>query len=251
MEERVEKNILNKVIIITGASRGIGRCIAENLAKKGYIVVANYNKSENEAIQLKANLKNENINIDIFKADVSNRAEVKNLIEYTITKYKKIDCIINNAGIDQIKMFLDITDNDWNNMLNNNLNSVFYMCQEALPYMIHEKSGSIINISSIWGQIGASCESAYSVSKAGVDALTKSLAKELGPSNIRVNSIAPGIIDTEMNNNITKEEKEKIIEEIPLQKIGKSIDITKCIEWLIADEYVTGQVIGINGGWLI
>lgn len=251
MEERVEKNILNKVIIITGASRGIGRCIAENLAQKGYIVVANYNKSENEAIQLKANLKNENINIDIFKADVSNRAEVKNLIEYTITKYKKIDCIINNAGIDQIKMFLDITDNDWNNMLNNNLNSVFYMCQEALPYMIHEKSGSIINISSIWGQIGASCESAYSVSKAGVDALTKSLAKELGPSNIRVNSIAPGIIDTEMNNNITEEEKEKIIEEIPLQKIGKSIDITKCIEWLIADEYVTGQVIGINGGWLI
>lgn len=246
MEGKIEKSLANKVIIITGAARGIGRCIAETLERKGYIVIANYNKSQREALQLKKNL-----DIDIFKADVSNRAEVKELIEYTIKKYKKIDCIINNAGIDQIKMFLDITDNDWNNILNNNLNSVFYMCQEALPYMLHEKRGSIINISSIWGQVGASCESAYSVSKAGIDALTKSLAKELGPSNIRVNSVAPGIIDTEMNNNITEEEKKAIIEDIPLQKIGKSIDIARCIEWLIEDEYVTGQVIGINGGWLI
>lgn len=246
MEGKVKRNIANKVIIITGAARGIGRCIAETLGEKGYTVVANYNKSKKEALDLK-----EKLNIDIFKADVSNRAEVKELIEYTTKKYKKIDCIINNAGIDQIKMFLDITDDDWNDILNNNLNSVFYMCQEALPYMLHEKRGSIINISSIWGEVGASCESAYSVSKAGIDALTKSLAKEFGPSNIRVNSIAPGIIDTEMNNNITEEEKKAIIEDIPLQKIGKSIDIAKCIEWLIEDEYVTGQVIGINGGWLI
>ena len=117
--------------------------------------------------------------------------------------------------------------------------------------MINEKDGAIINISSIWGQIGASCESAYAVSKAGIDALTKSLAKELGPSNIRVNSIAPGFIDTDMNNNFTEEEKNEIIEEIPLQKIGKTLDIAKCVEWLINDQYVTGQVIGINGGWFI
>lgn len=251
MEEKVEKNIASKVVVITGAARGIGRCIAEYLARKGYIVVADYNKSDKEAIQLKENLKKENINIEIFRADVSNRAEVKELIEYAIRKYSKIDCIINNAGIDQIKMFSDITDEDWNSIINNNLNSVFYMCQEALKYMIHEKDGSIINISSIWGQVGASCESAYAVSKAGIDALTKSLAKELGPSNIRVNSIAPGFIDTDMNNNFTEKEKSEIIEEIPLQKIGKTLDVAKCVEWLINDEYVTGQVIGVNGGWLV
>ena len=148
-------------------------------------------------------------------------------------------------------MFLDITDADWNNMISNNLNSVFYMCQEVLPYMIHEKNGVIINISSIWGVTGASCESHYAVSKAGVDALTKSLAKEMGPSNIRINSIAPGFIDTEMNNNLNEEEKKEIKEEIPLQKIGKVEDVSRTVEWIIEDEYITGQVISVNGGWLI
>lgn len=251
MEEKVEKNISSKVVVVTGASRGIGRGIAEYLARQGYIVVADYNKSEKEAMQLKENLKKENINIEIFKANVSNRLEVRKLIEHTIKKYSRIDCIINNAGIDQIKMFSDITDEDWNNIINNNLNSVFYMCQESLKYMISEKNGTIINISSIWGQIGASCESAYAVSKAGIDALTRSLAKELGPSNIRVNSIAPGFIDTDMNSNFTEKEKNEIIEEIPLQRIGKALDIAKCVEWLINDQYVTGQVIGINGGWFM
>lgn len=242
---------MNKVVIVTGASRGIGRNIATTLAKKGYIVIANYNKSENKAIELQQNLEKENINIDIFKADVSNRDEVKQLVQFVINKYKKIDCVINNAGIDQVKMFLDITDVDWNNMISNNLNSVFYMCQEVLPYMIHEKNGVIINISSIWGVTGASCESHYAVSKAGVDALTKSLAKEMGPSNIRINSIAPGFIDTEMNNNLNEEEKKEIKEEIPLQKIGKVEDVSRTVEWIIEDEYITGQVISVNGGWLI
>ena len=242
---------MNKVVIVTGASRGIGRDIATKKTKKGYIVIANYNKSENKAIELQQNLEKENINIDIFKADVSNRDEVKKLVQFVINKYKKIDCVINNAGIDQVKMFLDITDVDWNNMISNNLNSVFYMCQEVLPYMIHEKNGVIINISSIWGVTGASCESHYAVSKAGVDALTKSLAKEMGPSNIRINSIAPGFIDTEMNNNLNEEEKKEIKEEIPLQKIGKVEDVSRTVEWIIEDEYITGQVISVNGGWLI
>lgn len=251
MEEKLEKNIVNKVVIVTGASRGIGNCITSSLAKKRYRIIANYNKSEKEAKSLKDELNKQGYTIDIFKADVSKRSEVKELINFAMKKYSRIDCIINNAGIDQIKTFLDITDEDWDNIINNNLNSVFYMCQEALKYMIHEKQGSIINISSIWGQVGASCESAYAVSKAGIDALTKSLAKELGPSNIRVNSIAPGFIDTDMNCILTEEEKKEIIEEIPLQKIGYPLDIAKCVEWLINDEYVTGQVIGINGGWLI
>ena len=242
---------MNKVVIITGASRGIGKNIAKTLAQEGFLVVANYNKSEKEAINLKEELAKKNIYIDIFKADVSKREEAKKLVEYTINKYNKIDVLINNAGIDQIKMFLDITDEDWNNILNVNLNSAFYMCQEAGKYMIHEKTGKIINISSIWGVNGASCESAYSVSKAGINALTKSLAKEWGPSNIEVNSIAPGIIDTDMNNFLSEDEKKEIIKEIPLEKIGKEEEVTKCIKWLIESNYVTGQIIQINGGWSI
>ena len=240
---------MNKIIIVTGASRGIGKEIAKELAKKEYTVIANYNKSEKQAQELKEELEKENIKIDIFKADVSKRNEAQELIEYTINKYGKIDVLINNAGISQIKEFTQITDEDWNNMINTNLNSVFYMTQETCKNMIHNKKGCIINISSIWGVVGASCEVHYSVSKAGIDAMTKSLAKEMGPSNIRVNSIAPGIINTEMNKNLSEEEINNIKEEIPLEKIGKAQDIEKCIEWLIEDEYTTGQVISINGGW--
>ena len=216
---------MNKVIIVTGASRGIGREISRELAKKGYIIIANYNKSEKQILELKEKLEKEKIKIDIFKADVSKRKETQQLVKYAIKKYGKIDVLINNAGISQIKEFTQITDEDWNNMININLNSVFYMTQEVCKNMIHNKNGCIINMSSIWGQIGASCESHYSVSKAGIDAITKSLAKELGPSNIRVNSIAPGIIDTEMNKNLSSEDLKSIKEEIPLEKIGKAKDI--------------------------
>lgn len=240
---------MNKIVIVTGASRGIGKEIAKDLAKKEYTVIANYNKSEKQATELKEELEKENIKIDIFKADVSKRNEAQELVEYTIKKYGKIDVLINNAGISQIKEFTQITDEDWNNMINTNLNSVFYMTQETCKNMIHNKKGCIINISSIWGVVGASCEVHYSVSKAGIDAMTKSLAKEMGPSNIRVNSIAPGIINTEMNRNLSEEEINDIKEEIPLEKIGKAQDIEKCVEWLIEDEYTTGQIISINGGW--
>ena len=242
---------MNKVIIVTGASKGIGKEISKELAKKGNTIIANYNKSEKEIKELQQELEKQNIKIDIYKSDVSKREEAANLVKYTIQKYGKIDVLINNAGISQIKEFTQITDEDWNNMINTNLNSVFYMSQEACHNMIHNKKGCIINISSIWGITGASCEVHYSVSKAGVDALTKALAKELGPSNIRVNSIAPGIINTEMNAHLSEEEKQNIEEEIPLEKIGKAIDIERCVEWLIKDEYTTGQVISINGGWNI
>lgn len=242
---------MNKIIIVTGASKGIGREIAKELAKKGNTIIANYNKSEKEIKELQQELEKQNIKIDIYKADISKREEAAKLVKYTIQKYGKIDVLINNAGISQIKEFTQITDEDWNNMINTNLNSVFYMSQEACHNMIHNKKGCIINISSIWGITGASCEVHYSVSKAGVDALTKALAKELGPSNIRVNSIAPGIINTEMNAHLSEEEKQNIEEEIPLEKIGQAIDIERCVEWLIEDEYTTGQVISINGGWNI
>lgn len=238
---------MEKIVLVTGASRGIGRQIAKTLSNKGYIVIANYNKSEESALKLKQ----EESNIEIYKADVSKREEVKNMINFILEKYGKIDVLINNAGIAQNKLFTEVTDEDWNYVINTNLYSTFCVTQEAVPSMIREKKGCIINISSIWGIVGASCESIYSISKAGIDAMTKSLAKELGPSNIRVNSIAPGMIDTEMNKNLKNEELQEIKEEIPLERIGNTIDIARCVEWLIEDNYTTGQIISINGGWTI
>lgn len=241
---------MKKTILITGASRGIGRDIAKTLSKdSNNMVIANYNKSEKEAIELKENLKNDGINIEIIKADVSKRNEAKEMVQEVLNKYGKIDVLINNAGISQYKLFNDITDEEWDNIINTNLKSAFMVTQEAVRNMINNKEGCIINISSIWGVAGASMEVAYSTSKAGLIGLTKSLAKELGPSNIRVNAIAPGIINTGMNNRFSKDELQSIKDEIPLEKIGNTADITKCVKWLIEDSYTTGQVISINGGW--
>lgn len=240
-----------KTVIVTGGSRGIGAEIVKELAKDGHNVVLNYNNSEKEAKQIQKELEEQNIKIEIFKADVSRRDEVKELIKFSLEKFKNIDVLINNAGIDQVKPFMDITEEDWNKMLKVNLNSVFYCSQEVLENMIHNKKGCIINISSIWGITGASCEVHYSVSKAGIDGLTKALAKELGPSNIRVNSIAPGAIMTDMNKDYTEEEIKEINSQIPMGRFGGAIDIAKCVKWLIEDNYTTGQVISPNGGWVI
>ena len=242
---------MSEVVIITGASRGIGREIAKRLAIKGLTVVANYNKSEKEAEELKKELEEKGFIIDIVKADVSKREDAKKLVKFALDKYGKIDILINNAGISEYKLFTDETDEDWNKIINTNLYSAFAMSQEVIPNMIHNKKGLIINMSSAWGVVGGSLEVIYSVSKAGVDGLTKALAKELGPSNIRVNSIAPGMIYTKMNSKFTKEELEEIKEEIPLGKIGDTTDVAKCVDWLIEDKYTTGQVISINGGWII
>ena len=246
MEENQEKNIVNKVVVVTGGSRGIGAEIVKFLAKLDYKVVLNYNKSESYAQDVKKELND----VEIFKADVSKKEEANALIDFAIKKYGKIDVLINNAGIAQTNLFTEITDEDWNNIINTNLNSAFYCSREAVKNMIHNKSGLIINISSIWGITGASCEVAYSTSKAAINGFTKALAKELGPSNIRVNAIAPGIINTEMNSYLSKDELKNIKEEIPLEKIGDPVDIAKCVKWLIEDNYTTGQIISINGGWI-
>ena len=242
---------MQKVVLITGASKGIGRKIAEILAIDNYTIIANYNNSEKEAIELKRKIEEQGKTLDIYKADITDQKQCKKLVEYVIKKYKKIDVLINNAGIDKSQLITEVTKEDWDNIINTNLYSAFIMCQETVHNMIQNKKGCIINISSIWGQVGASMEVVYSISKAGMDGLTKSLAKELGPSGIRVNSIAPGFIDTDMNKIYNKEEITQIKEEIPLQKIGETIDIAKCVKWLIEDEYTTGQVISINGGWVI
>lgn len=240
-----------KTAIITGGARGIGKAIVEKLASEGYNIVLNYFHSEEQAKEIKNQLNKKGCKVEIFKADVSKREEAKNLVKFAKDTYGTIDILINNAGIDQWKLFCDITDEDWNYVITNNLTSAFYMTQEILKYMIPNKEGCIINISSIWGVTGASCEVAYSVSKAGMDGLTKSLAKELAPSNIRVNSIAPGAIDTDMNKGLSKEEIQEIKSQIPLGKIGKPEDIAKCVNWLIEDNYTTGQIISPNGGWVI
>ena len=206
-----------KVVLVTGASRGIGKCIAINLLKEGYTVIANYNKSEKEAMQLK-----KEYNMDIFKADVTKKNEVESMVKYCLDKYNKIDVLINNAGISQIKMFTDINEEDFDNMINTNLKSVFTVSQEVVKNMIHNKNGCIINISSMWGEVGASCETHYSVAKAGVNGLTKALAKELGPSNIRVNAISPGVIETDMNKQLSKEDIINLKEETPLGRIRKA-----------------------------
>lgn len=242
---------MNKIAIITGASRGIGKEITKQLAKTGIQIIANYNHSEKEAIALKKELQKDNILIDIVKADVSKRDDVKRLVQFTLEKYKKIDILINNAGICEYKMFTDETDEDWNHIMNTNLYSAFAMSQEVLPSMIHHKNGCIINISSIWGTVGASLEVLYSISKSGMNGLTKALAKELGPSNIRVNAIAPGLIDTDMNKNLTLEELTQLKEDIPLGRIGTPKDVAKCVTWLIEDTFTTGQIISVNGGWVI
>ena len=240
---------MNKIILITGAAKGIGRGIVEELAKNDEnIIIANFNKSEKEAIELKEKTGE---NVEIHRADVTNKEEVDSMVSYIINKHGKIDVLINNAGISEIKMFTDITVEDWNKMITTNLTSAFLTTKAVTQNMIHNKNGCIVNISSIWGIVGGSCEVHYSASKAGLIGMSKALAKELGPSNIRVNVIAPGAIDTDMNKELSEESMKEVKEETPLGKIGKPIDIARCVKWLIEDEFTTGQVISPNGGWTI
>lgn len=247
--EKIDTN--SKVAIVTGGAKGIGAEIVRTLAENGYIVILNYNNSKVQAEELKNEMLQKGFNIEVVKADVSNRNEVNSLIEFAIKKFKKINILVNNAGISLEGLFTDVSEEMWQKIINVNLNSVFNCTQEVLKYMIKEKSGRIINISSIWGETGASCEVAYSTTKAAINGMTKALAKEVGLSNIRVNAIAPGIINTDMNSRLSYEELEQIKEQIPLNRIGNTKDIARCVKWLVEDEYTTGQIISINGGWYI
>lgn len=240
-----------KTAFVTGGSKGIGSSIVKVLAQLGFNVVFTYNSSMQSAFDLKSTLIEQGFCVDCVKVDVTVRSEIQSCIKYILNRFESIDVLVNNAGISQYKLFQDITDMDWDIMINTNLKSAFYTIQEVLPNMLHNKHGCIINISSIWGMVGASCEVHYSVSKAGLDGLTKSLAKELGPSNIRVNSVAPGCILTDMNGDFSEDVIEDLKTDIPLSRLGMPIDIAKCVKWLVEDEYTTGQVISPNGGWVI
>lgn len=243
-----------KTILITGAAKGIGEAIARKFASLEYNVLVNYNTSEKKALSLKEELLEKGYNVDIYKADVSKREEVNNMISYCLKRFDTLDVVINNSGICEYKLFTDITNSDIEKMLSTTVIGTFNVTQEALnKYMINKKNGVIINISSIWGMVGASCEVNYSTAKAGIIGMTKALAKELGMSNIRVNAIAPGCIDTDMLSGLSLDTINSLKEEIPLGKIGKVEDIANTAAFLASEEasYITGQVISPNGGMVI
>lgn len=235
---------MNRVVVVTGGSKGIGEAICEAFIKANDIVILNYLKSEDKALKIKERLGD---NIFLVKADVGNFLETKKMIEFCINKFGRIDVLVNNAGISQIKPFADITEEDWDEMLRVNLKGMYNTTKSVVDHMLHKKSGKIINISSIWGEIGASCEVHYSAAKAGVIGFTKALGKELALSNIQVNCITPGIIDTDMNSQFDKDELKK---EVPSEILGTPLDIAKVVLFLASQDsnYITAQVLGVNGG---
>lgn len=238
-----------KNVLITGASKGIGKACAELFSKKGYRVFINYNNSEEAAKKLA--LKIDGI---LVKADVSEKEEVKDIISFINKNYGYISVLINNAGVSlPQKLLQDVEEEEFNKVFDINVKGMFNVTKEVLPFMINEKSGSIINISSMWGVTGGSCEVVYSASKSAIIGFTKALAKEVGPSGVRVNVIAPGVIKTDMNKNLTDEDFEFLKEETPLQKIGYPEDIANTALFLAenSSSFITGEVINVNGGIVI
>ena len=245
---------MKKTVIITGSSRGIGAETAIEFARNGYEnIVINYNNSKNEALKVLEKVRNFGCSAIALKADVSNKEEVEYLINETLNQFNKIDVLVNNAGIAQQKLFTDITHEEWEKMFDVNVGGMFNCTSLAVKNMIKNHSGKIINISSMWGITGASCEVHYSASKAAIIGFTKALAKELGPSGINVNCVAPGVIETDMNKNLSFEDVENLKYETPCQKIGTPLDVAKTIVFLASENasFITGQVIGVNGGFLI
>ncbi|MBQ4128769.1 MAG: SDR family oxidoreductase [Ruminococcus sp.] len=243
-----------KTALITGASRGIGTACAIALAKSGYNIVLNYFNSEEKAHNI-AKIIADNYSVEVLavKADVRDKEQVDTMVQKALEKFEKIDVLVNNAGIALQKLFTDTTADDWNDVICANLNSVYNVTHAVAKNMISNHSGSIVNISSMWGQVGASCEVAYSASKAGVIGFTKALAKELALSNIRVNCIAPGVIMTDMMSSFSEEDLKLIKEDIPLGEFGTGKNVADAVAFLASDkaQYITGQVLSVNGGMVI
>ena len=242
-----------KTVLITGGAGGIGGAAAELFANTGCNVIINYLRSADEAAELRRKLSGRGGEIICHKADVSDSEQVNEMFKMIEKRFGGVDVLVNNAGISQSKLFTDITDGDWAQMIGVNLTGVFNCCRAALPHMIHQKSGAIVNVSSIWGETGGSCEVHYSAAKAGVIGLTKALAKEVGLSGVRVNCVAPGVIDTAMNDCHSDETMAALCEEIPLGRIGTAREAAEAIVYLCSDGagYITGQVLSPNGGMYI
>lgn len=228
-------------ILITGGVRGIGLAIAQFFKQKGYRTCVTYSKDEESAAFAKTQ------GLETYRADVKDEAQIAALFE----KIGNVDVLVNNAGVALFKQIQDVTANEYDEVFSVNMRGAFLCCKEAVKQMLKNSRGLIVNISSVWGEVGASCESVYAASKAALLGFSKSLAKELGYSGIRVNSISPGVIDTQMNARFSEEEKRALVEEIPLSRMGTGEEVAKAVWFLCENEYVTGVDIPVNGGFSI
>lgn len=241
-----------KCIWITGASRGIGAAIARKFAREGWNLALTCIHSSERLQALKEELEQtHHISCMTFVGDMGDYETVSSCLQNILNTFGHVDVLVNNAGISKVGLFTDLSPSEWQQILNTNLTSVYNCCNLVLPFMIREKSGHIINISSVWGCVGASCEAAYSATKGGVNALTQALAKELAPSSISVNAIACGAIDTDMNACFTEEERIALEEEIPAGRFGAPAEVAD-LTWNLSQStnYLTGQIIRLDGGWI-
>ncbi len=243
----------HKTALITGAATGIGKAAALLFAKEGYCTAVHYNKSEKAAKTLCEKIASEGGRAFAVQADLTEQNKAQTMAERVKEVFGHIDVLVNNAGAAQQKLFCDITKQDWDYILAANLNSVFYCCQAVLPDMISRKKGSIVNVSSVWGQTGASCEVHYSAAKAAVIGLTRALAKETGSCGIRVNCVAPGVIDTQMTSGLNDTVRLELAGQTPLARLGTAHETAQAIYFLASEkaEFITGQVLGANGGFYI
>ncbi len=241
-----------KTALVTGGAKGIGVAICKALAESGYNIAVNYNSSEEAAAGLKKQL-SDITQIEIFKADVSDSRQVNSMFDQIEKAFGGVDILVNNAGIAEQVLFTDISDEQWAKMLGTNLTGAFNCCRRALKYMINNKQGSIINIASMWGEVGASMEVHYSAAKAGLIGLTKALAKEVGPSGITVNAVSPGVVLTDMMSQFSDEDKNILADETPLGFLGEPEDIASAVAFLVSEKarFITGQVVSVNGGFII
>lgn len=238
-----------KTALITGGTKGIGKAIALKFLQSGYEVVLNYRSDEAAALATQEEFNMQGYCPVLLRADVSDEQQVRSMFREFFSIYDKLDVLVNNAGISRIKVIQDTTLGDWNAIFDTNIKSIFLTCREVADKMIFNGGGSIINVASIWGEVGASCEVAYSASKGAVIAFTKALAKELAPSNVRVNGVSPGVIDTDMNSHLSAEETEELISAIPMGRIGAPEDVAEVCISLAECAYVTGEVLSVGGGF--